>query len=806
MKKTIYTWLLLLSSLYLSAQQVGEFSFYNPARNSSNVAQVGSKIYGVSEGFLFCYDQEDESIQTYSTINGLSDNHIVSLSTDPSGSLLVCYDNSNIDIIDKNGITNIFDLKQKISPLDKTINKSICYNQKGYLSTGLGVVVVNLQKYEIEDTYTLKKNGLVLKVNSCLIKDLYIYAATDSGIYQGKLVDNLVDHSKWKQLSNKQAFELAMLNNQLIYNSIIRKYKDGNGNMVHQIGILTLGNNEPLIDFHIDPNIGHGNIINQNNKALIMAPSTLWIGEGDRLDRLDFPQYNPLKDALLEKDGSLWLAGFQNGLSKYNAKMELEIANLIPEGPKSKINYHIVVNSKDQLYAVSGGRWDNRYSVKSKETKPAFIMKYSDYQWTNYSTKEIMMPGYISFEYTNLFLDPTSIAIDPKDPTHYFVSSWGDGVYEFKNDKSYKQYNQSNSTLLSIFKGDPFYIRVDGLIFDKKGNLWVANSPDNTVGSASYVTKQVHIMTPDEKWYSYHYPPLESKSQIKFEIQDKNGKMWATSPSDGILFILDNKGTLDDATDDQYRYFSSVQKIIDQDGKAVDASTYICLKEDLEGQIWIGTDKGVLVVQNSLKVFESNFYCTRIKVPRKELEDDGTQLADYLMASEQINSIVVDGANRKWMGTENNGIYLISANGLETIHHFNTENSPLTSNRILSLALDSKGVLYIGTDNGLISYKTDASTGFNKLESSNIYTYPNPVRPDYQGPITITGLRKDTYVKITDISGNIVTQGYSTGGQFVWNGKDSNSQRVSTGVYIAMCSHNKDNNSESASTRILFIQ
>ncbi len=188
---------------------------------------------------------------------------------------------------------------------------------------------------------------------------------------------------------------------------------------------------------------------------------------------------------------------------------------------------------------------------------------------------------------------------------------------------------------------------------------------------------------------------------------------------------------------------------------------------------------GPIIFSNPNAVFDDDFTIDRIKITR----EDNENLADYLLGTEVINDIVVDGGNRKWIATETSGLYLLSPNGQETIHHFTTENSPLTSNMIMSLAMDDEtGELFIATSTALYSFKSDATEGTDSY--GDIHAYPNPVHANYTGLIAITGLMENSTVKIADIQGNLICQGNSNGGTFTWDGKNLSGRRVGTGVYL----------------------
>jgi ligand-binding sensor domain-containing protein len=228
-------------------------------------------------------------------------------------------------------------------------------------------------------------------------------------------------------------------------------------------------------------------------------------------------------------------------------------------------------------------------------------------------------------------------------------------------------------------------------------------------------------------------------------------------------------------------------------------SSVISIAEDLEGNIWVGSDQGPLIYYNPEKVFDGDLNAFRIKIPR----NDGTGLVDYLLKNETITSIVVDGANRKWLGTLNSGAYYLSPDGTILLRNFNEQNSPILSNTIVSMAADNKtGDVWFGTTKGIQSFRGDATTGEEKF--TNVYSFPNPVREDFTGNVTITGLMRDSQIRITDISGNLVYETVSDGGQASWDLKTYNGKHVATGVYLIFCASN--DGTQSVVTKMLVIK
>jgi ligand-binding sensor domain-containing protein len=316
---------------------------------------------------------------------------------------------------------------------------------------------------------------------------------------------------------------------------------------------------------------------------------------------------------------------------------------------------------------------------------------------------------------------------------------------------------------------------------DRKGNLWLFQSE---------VPGNIKMLKPDGTWIIN--PVTLDVPTTGDIIVTEQGQKWAILPRGNGLFVLDDKGTPEYPDDDVYK------NMLVQDAEGAIISGVYSIAEDLEGNIWVGTDQGPVVYYNPEKIFEEDLKAYRIKIPR----NDGSGLADHLLKTETITSIAVDGANRKWLGTFSSGAYLVSPDGTKRLKNYNEQNSPMISNSISSVAVDNvTGEIWFATSKGVISVRGDAITGKESFE--NVYAFPNPVREDFTGNVTITGLMKDTRIKISDISGNLVYETASDGGQASWDLTTYNGRRVATGVYLVFCS--SSDGSESDVTKILVI-
>jgi ligand-binding sensor domain-containing protein len=373
--------------------------------------------------------------------------------------------------------------------------------------------------------------------------------------------------------------------------------------------------------------------------------------------------------------------------------------------------------------------------------------------------------------------------VDPNDPRRIYIASW-QSLFELYDKKPVIQYWTENSTLANITQ----QILVDGLCFDKEGNLWMGNMLSETA---------VNVKKTDGTWGCYSYPELVNKATLKETFVSSNGFLWFLAPRVGAgVAVIDQRGTPFISSDDKFEFFGSLK---DEDGNTVTPSSFRSIAEDKDGAIWIGTSSGPFIVSAPDRIFDSDFRFKRIKITR----EDNENYADYLLGSDQINAIVVDAGNRKWIGSATSGLYLLSPDGKETLMRFNTDNSPLTSNAIVDLAMNHEtGELFVATSAGVFSYMTDASEAQETY--NNVTVYPNPVTPDYDGDVVVRGLMENSIVRIADAEGQAVYEGYSNGGTFVWDGRNFNQQRVATGVYFVFAT--VDDGSQKMVAKVAFVR
>lgn len=436
------------------------------------------------------------------------------------------------------------------------------------------------------------------------------------------------------------------------------------------------------------------------------------------------------------------------------------VSTLNPGGPK--YNYFgFLKYDNDRLYSCGGG--SNNINL------PGCVQILKDGDWTIYQDEGITEKTGLNYINTNC------LDYDPNDISHVFVASRC-GVYEFRNEKFVAFYNDENSPIESFNGTDKYYELIYGLKFDKKGNLWMLNSSAPTQSVIEYTSSGEFVSHYVEGLMKYESNGYKKSNPMLKNISiDSHGYFWFVN--NNWILPAAYRYNIDDNSIIEYSHF------VNQDGTIINGMYGVsCTAEDKNGDIWIGTDVGPFVLEKSQIESSSPVY-TQVKVPR----NDGSNYADYLLNKVNITAIAIDAGNRKWIGTNGDGVYLISADNMTQIYHFSVENSKLLSNVIQSIAINGKsGEVFFGTDNGLCSFMSDATAINDEMTKDNVWAYPNPVTPDYNGLITVVGLSYNADVKIVSSNGALIAEGRSNGGSFTWDGNDKNGKRVASGVYMVI--------------------
>ena len=740
----------------------------------SNIEQVtglGEKIFAVSNNALFSVNKSTEEIEYYNRLTGLNAAMIDHIShNDLLNKLLITYRNGQLDVLDTKGkIYNIPDLYLKQANISKQVSDICMYSSKAYLAMRFGIIALDMKKHEIEDTYYIDKNLMEVNVQYISILGDSIYAASNSTLYSAHLQDNLVDFAYWhktslpvgKQLQGMRSFEGRIC---VVIDNTLWSCTNGVW-LQHHSDFSLSGLCKTDNQLYATVNNQHGLIRIQPNFSCELAFS-----------------YGEINN-ILQVGNNYWLATKDHGLM---AIIDGNYKEFHPDGPISNMSYRMHFFG-DRLYVLPGGRW------ATQNLRLGEIMYYENGQWTNITNgKLVEMANHALYDFMN-------VAQDPADKEHYFITTYGTGMLEMYGNEVAKLHLPHNSGLQSAVASNPdLYTRTDGAMFDEQGNLWVLNTS---------VDLSVRILSPDGNWHilgistNNSNVPLHTPGEI---VVDKRNSQWKWIPlcrvNTGRALIQDN-GTPTQSNDDKTLYRN---EWLDQYNTLIRPEFIYTLAQDHDNTIWVGTSKGLFTIPASVDFMTSN-KCERIVIRR----NDGTDLGDYLLDGEQVNCIVVDGANRKWIGTAASGAFLIQITTdevgnkqVETVEHFTAENSLLPSNNILSIAIqESTGEVFFGTSEGLVSYMSDATKPEETFD--NLYVYPNPVYPTYKGYITIRGVMSNTLVRILDANGNLVKLIESTGGSAIWDGTNAHGDRVASGVYTAICNTTYGENH--SSTKILIM-
>jgi hypothetical protein len=762
---------------------VGQWQDHLPYGSGNYVTESNDYIYTATGEALFSYHKQSGETQRLTKINGLSDVGIQSIAYNLEFNILIIgYLNGNIDLLKDNRITNISDIYRKSIAADKQINHIHFMDEFAVLSTGFGIVLFDMERLEIKSTWFIADLGAYLNVLETDFDGQYIYAATENGIYKGDFVnDNLADFHRWDiitaipfgeaffELNGKYFNTLEYFNDKLIVCMHNQTQQNQDSLFVYQ--------NNQWSSFS-DTIITQCNYLSSNDEKLVVTRNYNVFVYDENLERLDniFVYKIFSTGELITPNPAIAIPGMQDeliiadrkaGLVKHRSSWNDE--QILLNGPQSSSVFDIS-SAGGQVWMVAGGRnlsWNPTY-------KPAEINVQTDNEWRSLNHE--------NSEEISGFKDMVVVKVNPYNPSQVFAASWIHGIVEFINAEIVNTYDETNSSIQPVFEQS--FIRIGGLDFDEDQNLWVINSGSSV---------PVHMRSPQGEWIELDYSSQIGEFNIGEILVTSNDHKWVILPRGGGLFVFDDNDTPEDLSDDRTRKLS----VRDEFGKVI-SNEIFSIAEDKNGSIWLGTNVGVVVYYDPEDVFDENIVAHQVLIPR----NDGTDNADILLGAETVTAICVDGANKKWFGTENGGVFKTSSDGVDEIYHFNEDNSPLFSNNILSMEINPEtGEVFIGTNKGVLSYRGEATEGEDTYDQ--VYAFPNPVEHDYQGPITIHGLIAGSIVKITDISGKLVFETRSEGGQAIWYGNNLNGNRVHTGVYLVF-SANEDG-TQSNVTKILFI-
>lgn len=763
------TALLLLKGVFAQNVPIGSWHSHLPYNGTYVLADAGDKIYCGNEISVFSYSPEDNSFDRLSTAAGFSEVGIRDLQYDiPSKTLVITYTNSNVDFVFEQDIYNYPFIKESAINGDKNVYHASFSGDTIILSCGFGVVLFDIEKRESPATiFFTDADAANMKVNATTTLNEFIYAASTGGLYAISTSDvNMQDFSHWDLKSGSDGLpsgevkQVANFNHTLYAQVADTIYQyDGTSWMPwlyeenwhtnsisvdEQAMVVTqvFGINSPADSSRIITLLADGTITDLTNDVDLLFPSEATLGD----------------------DGELWIADLYRGLLAYDGA---QFKSYLPNGPGTS-DVTDMKSAGNVLYVAPGeinASWNYQYNH-------AGFFAY-DYGFWNTLNQ-------YGFGILDSVYDFITVDVDKKNNVVY-MGSFGGGLVAYDRSTGVMQlYKQG---YLENAVGDPGSYRVGGLAVDSSSNLWISN-----FGSIDPIA----VRKADGTWAHFN-PGLTADvfNQLGQIAIDEFNTKWIQLPRGNGILVFNEQGTIDDQSDDLIKVLGAGA------GNGNLHTNYInCIAVDKQSEIWVGTSEGITIFYNPSEVYTGT------------TAGDATQplvnLGGYyeqLLRNDIVNTIAVDGANRKWVGT-NSGAFLISADGTEQLLYFNSDNSPLISNTVLNIEIDgTTGDVYFGTDKGIISYRYTATEGVGEITS--VKAFPNPVREDYTGSIAISGLTADAEVRITDMAGRTIYQTIALGGQAVWDGNGYDGKRAATGVYMVYASN--EDGSETAVSKILVI-
>lgn len=723
--------------------------------NNNCVEEVEDKIYVGNNAAMFSLLKDDNSVEIISRVNGLSDVTIKFLRYDQkTKTLVVCYDNLNVDLIQNDEIFNIREILDKSIIGDKTVHNITIEGSRVYLSCSFGIMVLDLNQKRLVDSYVnIGPNGGNLPIRDVAFFNDKIYAASDNGIYVASLASiNLSDYHFWS-MTKPSAYsnQLEMFHSKLyaVVDSTLYTFDGVNWAIFNGMGPATINdmrvNNDKLA-------------ISQDDKILLV----------DKQGTVAPFAQTYAKTCIVSSVGDLfYLVPSQYMIRANPATGSIDF--LAPAGPYGTTATRMAY-ADNQLWVAAGevngfgviGGWGPKYNNNK-------FYRFDKDGWYNFKNNPDPR-----IQNARDFIDVT---IHPKTK-HAWLASFVNGIMEVSGNDVVSFYDSLNSSLRPVYAGGP--LNVAGIAFDEGENMWVSNTD---------APNPISVRSKSGSWKSFRVPL--GVDHFGFITIDDAGNKWINSTRGKGIFVYNESGTLFDDTDDKL-----VRLTKEAEQGLLASEGVICVAKDQKGEMWVGTDQGLCIFRNPENIFQQgkNYDAERIVIKT------GLVYSNFL-GSTPINCIRVDAANRKWIGTVN-GVWLVSPDGYTVIKNFTMSNSPLLSNIVNEIGInDNTGEVFFATEKGIVSFMGTATEAGDT--HGDVLVYPNPVKPEYNGLIAIKGLVNNAYVKITDISGQLVYETRANGGTATWNGFNFSGKRAATGVYLVYSS-NQDG-TETHVAKILFI-
>ena len=745
--KHIWAWIILIFTWSgIRAQDSSRWIDLFSYRNIQAIALDGERVMGGADNAVFIFDPADGKYRKFSTVQGLSGQDLQQIYYhNPTGQLFVVHAGGRIELIHPGDgkvkkeqglyLAHIPDEQKQVRAIASEADML-------YLAMPYGLTEYRMNPAGFGDTYRLGPGGTDMGVNDVAVFQGRIYAATEgNGILSVDVNEPYKgDLSRWQQIDGGTWNRLAVFGGRLMAVKGTGLYEIAGGTAVYWQNLPAAA---------VDMTANSQNLfVGLTDRILVYDASIHLVQTINRFQGKSFHV-----QALAARDGHLYVGTRSQGILHWNFTDNTS-EQILPEGPL--YNHPFAADAYNGNLWVVYGDYDQLYNPYPLDHYG--ISRFADGHWHNIPYSAI---GKVSL---------TDVKINRNDTTQVFVGSFHQGLLEFRQGSLYRVYDPSNSTLQPIvINGQPLTdYRVSPLVWDKDGNLWMFEG---------LVMDEVHRFDlSNNAWNSFSFSAImntaynEGAADMQF---DRSGNLWMATHRLGVVGLNPETGELVTLTENN--------NIPYEGGYRNTQATAV----DKDNTLWIGTLRGLRILRNPERAFTDPEVRTEpIIIELAELHGQDNQGVE-LMANQEITEIVVDGANNKWIGTTNAGLFYVSADGQETIYHFTAENSPLPGNAIFDVAIDPiTGVVYISTDKGLIGFRGDATEGKDNLDKA--YVYPNPLNQKRHQRLIIRNLMSDISVKITDIEGNLVWETRSRGGTVEWDLRNFSGRKVATGVYLVL--------------------
>lgn len=743
MKKSFYIAIFFLTQLLFAQQNNQMWKGYFSYNEIVDVESASGKVFAATQNGIFSKIIASSDLTIYNSVTGFKPESITTIHhSDAFNKTIAGNSNGLLLIINGDGsVTTKVDVIEDVPvpPNKKKINDFYEHNGRLYIATDYGISVLDLATSEFIITYFIGTSGEETQVLQTTVLGDEIYAVTrDFGIRKGNLTNpNLFDFSQWQSFDTGFWSGIITIDNQLVaMNNNARTYRY-NGTAFQEI----LNHIQPGLKLKTN---GTEVIVTTQNHVYVLSQTFSQLAHITNI-----PDYSVNFTAATVVDNFIFLGTEKDGLFSTVLSNPTTFENLSPNGPIRNYIFR-VKKATNFLWAVYG---DYSLQYNPYALDEFGISKYSDNN------------GWEIIPYDDLFQAKSisDLVINPNNQNQVYATSYFSGLLKIEGE-NIELFNQANTgpnglESLVLSPPNPSYIdvRVNSPAFDKDGNLWVTNA---------FVEKAIKVLRTNGQWQSYSLAgvaPTVATGRYGPMAIDKNKTKWVPSINDGLI-----------AFNEEY---NNKFIVLNSTVGNLPSNDVRCVAIDNRNQLWIGTFSGLRVI-SSVDRFISETELTSNSIIIQEGD-----LAQELFFQQTILDIAVDGANRKWVSIADGGVFLVSANGQQTIFQFTKNNSPLPSDNINDIEIDGvTGEVFFATDKGMVSFLGTSTKPSDSL--GDVFVYPNPVRPEFLGTVKISGLTDKANIKITDIEGNLVYETTSSGGTIEWDTKAFGKHKVASGVYM----------------------